>query len=49
LEYFIFEVFFACDDILLDKNTGLFGVLDGHGGIHVVDYCRREIPRVNLY
>ena len=33
-----------CDDIMNDGNIGLYGVLDGHGGIHVVDYCQKNIP-----
>lgn len=36
---------FIADDILGDGNIGLYGVLDGHGGIHVVDYCVANIPR----
>lgn len=43
----IYLEYFICEDFTQDRNLSLFGVLDGHGGIHVVDFCRREIPRVN--
>lgn len=36
---------FIADDIMGDGNVGLYGVLDGHGGVHVVDYCLANIPR----
>ena len=37
---------FSCDDIMDDGGVGLFGVLDGHGGSEVVDYCTKMIPEV---
>ena len=34
------------DDILNDGSSGLFGVLDGHGGIDVVEHVKNSIPKV---
>ncbi len=29
-----------------EKDNYLFGVLDGHGGSQVVDFCQEQIPQV---
>ena len=38
------DKYFICDDILNDGNVSIYGVLDGHGGIHVVEYAKSNIP-----
>jgi len=38
------DKFFISDDIFDDGNVSLYGVLDGHGGIHVVEYAKTNIP-----
>mmetsp|Transcript_3709 Transcript_3709/g.3142 ORF Transcript_3709/g.3142 Transcript_3709/m.3142 type:complete len:91 (+) Transcript_3709:101-373(+) len=35
---------FAFDDFFNDGETGLFGVLDGHGGKEVPRFCTKSIP-----
>ena len=37
---------FAKDDIFEDGHSGLFGILDGHGGYEVVRFCAKSIPEV---
>ena len=38
---------FARDNFLEDDTSGLFGILDGHGGGEVAKYCVKSIPDVN--
>ena len=37
---------FARDNFLEDDTSGLFGILDGHGGGEVAKYCVKSIPDV---
>jgi hypothetical protein len=37
---------FALDDFFEDDESGLFGILDGHGGYEVPKFCVRSIPEV---
>ncbi len=39
---------FYFDNYLDDGSSGLFGVLDGHGGNEVVDYVTKVLPEVFL-
>jgi serine/threonine protein phosphatase PrpC len=43
---FIAKGYFAIDDFFKNSSMGIYGVLDGHGGEDVVDYCRESMPKV---
>lgn len=43
--------FHSSSDFLLAENinhqsVSLFGILDGHGGAHISEYCSQQIPIV---
>ncbi len=35
------------EEKLSNENLGIFGVLDGHGGQDVVNYCKTGLPDVS--
>ena len=37
---------FIKDNLFGDYHSGLFGILDGHGGFKVSQFCTRSIPEV---
>ena len=37
---------FVNDDMLEDGSSGLYGILDGHGGGEVVKFCNKSVPEV---
>ncbi len=39
---------FTKDNFLEDDASGLFGILDGHGGGEVVKFCVRSLPEVQI-
>ncbi len=36
----------TADEVILPGLTGQVGVLDGHGGKDVIEFCRTSIPEV---
>jgi len=39
---------FLKDNLLGDYRSGLFGILDGHGGFKVSRFCTKSIPEVAI-
>jgi serine/threonine protein phosphatase PrpC len=39
---------FSNDNLLEDGSSGLFGILDGHGGSEAVRFCVKSVPEVYL-
>ena len=37
------DKYFIAEDIYGDGSVSLYCVLDGHGGVHVVDYCEKNL------
>ena len=40
------DAHFCFDNVFNDGSSGLFSVLDGHGGSDVVEYCTSNLPSV---
>ena len=39
--------YIAVDDFL-GNGSGFYGILDGHGGAEVSEYCANALPNVNI-